>query len=41
MDKERLHDLAVLYIELSVARKLDFEEVIDNFAEIKLRPKEF
>ena len=35
MGQEKLHDIAVLSIEQSIARTLDFEDVIDNYAEIK------
>lgn len=37
MASKSLYDLAVLSIEQSVAKKLDFEEVIDNFAKIETR----
>ena len=36
MGQERLHDLTAVFIEQTVNMKLNFEEVIDNFAEIKV-----
>jgi len=41
MSQERLKALAILSIEQHRARKLDFNTVIDTFAEQKARKKDF
>lgn len=41
MGQERLRNLAILSIENSMARNLNFDVVIDTFAEQKARKKEF
>lgn len=41
MGQDRLRNLAILSIENSMARSLNFDDVIDTFAEQKARRKEF
>ena len=41
MAQERLEGLALLSIEQGTARKLNLSKVIDRFAEMKARKKEF
>lgn len=41
MGQDRLRNLAILSIENSMARSLNFDDVIDTFAEQKARKKEF
>ena len=41
MGQERLNNLAILSIENSMARNLNFDDVINTFAEQKTRRKEF
>ena len=37
MGQDRLNDLAILSIEHDIARKVDFNTVIDNFASQRAR----
>jgi len=37
MAQERLSSMAILLIETEIARKLNYEEVIDKFADTKAR----
>ena len=39
MGQDRLSNLAVLFIKNSMARSLNFDDVIDTFAEQKARRK--
>uniref|UniRef100_A0A8C5PE46 TTF-type domain-containing protein n=1 Tax=Leptobrachium leishanense TaxID=445787 RepID=A0A8C5PE46_9ANUR len=41
MGQSRLSDLAMLSVESELARKIDFEEVINNFATLKARKGKF
>ena len=41
MGQERLRNLAILSIDHSMGRNLNFDVVIDTFAELKTRKKEF
>ena len=41
MGQDRLRNLAILSIENSMTRSLNFDDVIETFAEQKARRKEF
>ena len=41
MGQTRLTSLALLSMESNILRKLDFQDVINNFAKLKARRKDF